>query len=133
MSRCSTPRACTWRSARDQSEADAGRLARAQRAVLDHHPFEGAAGDELHDDPQPFALVHDVVDADDVRVVDPGRRPGLAQGAFPAGAGVLRVESVDPHFLDRDLPVEHFVGGSPHPPHSPLADTLDQPITSGHQ
>jgi hypothetical protein len=66
-------------------------------------------------------------------VVDAGRRPGLAQGALTARAGVLPVEAVYAHFLDRDLPVEYFVGGSPHPPHSPLADTFDQPIASGHQ
>lgn len=103
----------------DQFEPDAGGLARVQRSVLDHDAFEGAAGHELHDDPQPLARVHDVVDADDARIVDPGGRSRLAQGAFPARAGVLGIESVYAHFLDRDLPVEHFVGGSPHPSHSP--------------
>lgn len=103
----------------DQFESDPGRLAHVQRPVLDHDPFEGAARDELHDDPQPLARVHHVVDADDMGMVDPRRRPRLAQRAFPARAGVLGIESVYAHFLDRDLPVEHFVGGSPHPPHSP--------------
>lgn len=117
----------------DQFETDTGRLTRVQRTVLRHDPFERAAGDEFHDDPQPLARVHHVVDTDDARMVDPGRGPRLAQGALPARAGVLGIESVYAHFLDRDLPVEHFVGGSPHPPHSPLANTLDQPIAPGHQ
>jgi hypothetical protein len=117
----------------DQFEPDTGRGGRVERAVLDHELFEGAAGDEFHDDPQSLALVHDVVDAHDIGMVDPGRGPGFAQSALAAGSGVLRVESVDPHFLDGDLPVEHFVGGSPHPSHSPLANTLGQPISTRHQ
>lgn len=104
---------------RDQFEPDPGSLAGAEGSVLHHDLFEGTPGDEFHDDPQPLVLVHDVIDAYDVGVVDPGRGPGFAQRAFAACSPVLGVESVDAHFLDRDLPVEHFVGGSPHPPHSP--------------
>jgi hypothetical protein len=117
----------------DQAEADPGRLAGAQRPLLGHDPLQGAAGDQLHDDPQPVALVDHVVDADDVGVVDAGRGPRLAQGALTARAGVLRVESVDPHFLDGDFPVEYFVCGAPHPPHSPLAYAFDEPIALRHQ
>jgi len=117
----------------DEPEPDAGRLARRQRAVLDHHAFEGAAHHQLHDDPQAFALVDDVVDPHHVRVVDPRRRPRLAQRPLTAGTGVLGVQAVYAHLLDGDGTVEHFVGRPPHPPHSPLADTLDQPIAPCHQ
>ena len=116
----------------DEFEADAGRVAHVEGAVLRHEPFEGAAVDQFHDDPEPFARVDHVVDAYDVGVVDTGRGPGLPQGSLASGAAVLRVEAVDTHFLDGDLPVEHFVGGPPDPAHSTLADAFDQPITAGH-
>ncbi len=119
---------------RDQFEPDTGRGGGLERSVLDHELFEGAAGDEFDDtNPQPLALVHDVVDAHDIGMVDPSRGPGFAQGAFAAGSGVLRVESVDPHFLYGDLPVEHFVGGSPHPSHPPwpiLSASRYRPVTN---
>ncbi len=118
---------------RDETEPDPGRLAGAEGPLLREDPLQGTARDQLHDDPQAFALVDHVVDPYDVGVVDPGRGPGLAQGAFAARPAVLGVMAVDPHFLDGDLPVEYFVGGSPHPPHSPLADTLDQAIAPRHQ
>jgi hypothetical protein len=117
----------------DQSEPDPCRAARAQRPVLRQDPVQGAAVDQFHHDPQAFALVHHVVHAHDVGVVDPGRGPGLAQGAFAAGPGVLLVHAVYAHFLDGDLPVEDFVGGPPHPPHSPLTNAFDQPVTARHQ
>ncbi len=118
---------------RQQPDADPGRLARAQRPLLRHDAFQGSAGHQLHDDPQAFALVDHVVDPDDVGVVDACRRPRLPQGAFTACARVLGVEAVDAHFLDGDEPIEHFVNRSPHAPHSPLADTLDQSIAPRHQ
>ncbi|KUM80425.1 hypothetical protein AQI70_05000 [Streptomyces curacoi] len=118
---------------RHQAHADAGRFGRAQGAFLRHDAFQGAAGHQLHDDPQAFALVDHVIDAYDVGVVDPRRRPRLTQRALPACACVLRVEAVDAHFLDGDQAIEYFVDGSPHPPHSPLANTLDQSVAPCHE
>lgn len=117
---------------RDQFEPDTGRGGRVERSVLDHELFEGAARDEFHDDPQPLALVHDVVDAHDVGMVDPSRGPGFAQGAFAAGSGVLRIESVDPHFLTATCR-SSISSVARHTRPIPLANTLGQSISTRHQ
>jgi hypothetical protein len=116
----------------DEFEADPSGVPHAEGAVLRHDLLQGAAVDQFHDDPQPVARVDDVVDAHDMGMVDTGRGPGLPQGSLAPGAAVLRVETVDTHFLDGDLSVEHLVGGPPDPAHSPLADAGDQAISACH-
>jgi hypothetical protein len=112
-----------------QGEPDPGRLPRVDRPVGRDPLREGAAVDELHDDVGAFVLLDDVVDDDDVRVAEPGHRPGLPQGAFAQLPGrLLRERGVEGQLLDRDTPTEEFVGGTPHDAHTAAADPGLQPV-----
>ena len=95
-----------------------------QRAAGPHDLAEVGALDVLHDHPllAGLALVHEVEDGDDVRVVEPGRQAGLPLGAPDVGAAAAG-RGPDP--LERDRAAEGQVGAAPHGAH---AATTDLPV-----
>ncbi len=66
----------------EQREPDVGGALRRQRAVGAHDLRQRAGLDELHDEVGRALLLHDVVDGDGARVVEPGGGPRLAAGAL---------------------------------------------------
>ncbi|SCE41278.1 hypothetical protein GA0115245_133721, partial [Streptomyces sp. di188] len=113
-------------------QADAGGLARRQRALLLEHRAERAALDEFHHDPRP-ALDHgDVVDVDHGGVVEPGGGAGLTahplEGVVPFTFGKV---VGDPGLLDGHLAVDGLVLGTPHGAHAAVAELGEQPVAAG--
>ncbi|MEY9996862.1 hypothetical protein ABIE67_008894 [Streptomyces sp. V4I8] len=119
------------------SPAEPGRLGRWHRSP--GQPVgERAAGDQLHHDPGvgAVAAVDDVVDGHDVRMVDPGQGPGLAQHALaehPCAVGVVfgEVPVGRADLLDRHEPVQHQVPGPPDRAHPTAAEAglqLEAPV-----
>jgi hypothetical protein len=112
--------------------ADPGGVLHRHRAVRLHRLAEGAAAQQLHDDPGPVVLHDDVMQRHDARVAQLGHRLGLAHGpgdqlgpllgGQPLGQGEL---------LDRHLAVKHLVPGQPDPPHATAAQRLHQGVAVG--
>lgn len=114
-------------------EPDPRRLARAQRALLERRA-EGAALDELHDDPRLAVLDRHVMDVDDRGVVQPRRGPRLAPHALEGGRPLPLGQVVgDPRFLDRDLTVDRLVLGPPDRAHAAGTELGQQPVAARDQ
>jgi hypothetical protein len=105
-------------------------LHRRQRSAAGQELRERPPFDELHHDVLPVAVCAGVVDADDVRLVQAGRRLGLApEPSHEAGvARELREQD-----LDRDRPAEDRVEASVDLGHPALADpSLDAVAVADH-
>ena len=100
------------------------RLVPAERAAANHR-VEADAVDELHDEHGLAAFLEHVVEADDVRVLEPRERGGLALEPL-AKLGIVRDPGVED--LERHVPAEALVAGAPHDAHSSLAELIDQPV-----
>jgi len=97
-----------------------------------HDIAERRVGDQLHDYPRPPAVLNDVIHANDVQVIKPSRRAGLAKTTLPEliplpGAELWRPEDL----LDRHVPVEELVAGQPDKAHPATADDSPQPVPPG--
>ncbi len=85
------------------------------------------AGDVLHG-VETDAVVHAVIeDADDVGVVQPGRRAGLV--AEPAQV-LLAVAELLVHHLERDVAAERFAHRLIHHAHAALAEIAEDPVVA---
>jgi hypothetical protein len=99
----------------------------AQRLVLRHaapHPLpDGLAFDELEDEVVAVGALQDVVDAADVRMLELGEQPCLAQET-PAHRrhALVRVDD-----FDRDGPLQPLVEPPVHLPHPADADQAIDP------
>ena len=115
-------------------EADPGGGDRRVGPVLVDHLVQGAGRHVLHHDPRQVLGVHDVVDPDHVRMVEPAGAARLTQravaqpGLLVVGHPVRRDE-----LLDGDVPVEHLVAGQPDPAHAAGTDRLEQAIPTGDE
>ncbi|MFN8091658.1 MAG: hypothetical protein U0599_05430 [Vicinamibacteria bacterium] len=98
-------------------------LVRRQRAAREPGR-ERFAGEQLHRDEEAPGVLADLVDLADVRVVDRGRRPGLA-AETPAGRLVGLGDR-----LHRDAPAEALVLGGEDDAHAALADALEQAVAA---
>ena len=96
MSRCTTPLRWAKPSAPATSAGDLGGALRVQRALAADDLREAAPVDVLHDDEVGARLLAPVVDADDVGVVEVGRRLGLAAEPLDEGAGPWRTRGTGP-------------------------------------
>ncbi|CAB4925629.1 unannotated protein [freshwater metagenome] len=116
-----------------QLGADLGDLLHRQHAVGGQHRGQAARGQVLHDQPRRAAVVDHVVDADRVRVGDPGGDPALAHRAGPLlGRGLRRHADRQHDLLDRDLPTQPFVGGQPDRTHAAAGDAAVEAVAAGH-
>jgi hypothetical protein len=113
-------------------EADPGRRRRGIRTVLIDDLVQGTGRHVLHHDPREVVGMHDVVDADHVRMVQAGGAAGLPQRtvAQPGPFGVRHPVRRD-ELLHGDVAVEHLVAGHPDPAHTTGADRLVQTIPAG--
>ncbi len=72
-----------------------------RQAVLERMAFgqhgQGGAGDQLHHHPEIVAVLHDVVDLHDRRMVEAGQRPGLAAETLPALEILAAVQPLERH------------------------------------
>ena len=100
------------------------RLVPVERAAA-NHGVEADAVDELHDEHRLTAFLEHVVEADDVRVLQPCERRRLALEPLPQ-LGIVRDPGVED--LERHVPAEALVAGAPHDAHSTLAELIDQPV-----
>jgi len=106
----------------DQPGGPSDRLGRGP-----HHPGEGAAVDELHDEEREALVVVGVEDLDDVRVGELGGGLGLgAQAGALAGVGVVAGQD----HLDRDDPARVDLAGLVDDPHAAPADLLQDVIAA---
>ena len=65
----------------EQGDADPHHLGFGERALVANHVGEGAAADQLHDQPGPAVLLDDVEDAHRVRILDRSDCSCFAQSA----------------------------------------------------
>src|SRR5690606_27589756 len=88
--------------------------------------LERAAGDVLRGQVVDAGVAADIVDGDQVRMLQLGGDPALAEEA----AGELAVgRQRRRHHLQRHLAVERFLHGQEHRGHAALADRPDDPVT----
>ncbi len=114
-------------------EADAGRVPRVEGALL-QRVAQRAAGHQLHHDPRLTVDDGHIVHVHDGRVIEPGRRAGLAahplEGLLPFAFGkVVR----DARFLHGDLAVHRLVLGAPHRAHTAVPELAEQPVPAGYE
>ncbi len=114
-------------------EADAGRVPRVEGALL-QRVAQRAAGHQLHHDPRLTVDDGHIVHVHDGRVVEPGRRAGLAahplEGLLPFAFGkVVR----DARFLHGDLAVHRLVLGTPHRAHTAVPELAEQPVPVSYE
>ncbi len=99
-------------------------------AALGERGLEGVALHVLHHEIDQPAVLAEVRDLDDVRMVDPVDRAGLAQEA-------LAVRHVHPEVLAQDLdraePLDHHVPREIHDGHPSAAEATDEPIPRGER
>jgi hypothetical protein len=113
---------------------DAGHLTGWQRALLGDDGREAAGGEVLHDQPRPAVLLHHVVDADGVRVLQARGEAGLAHGPGLRAVHLGVVEAVQcEQLLGRDKAVELLVVGLPDDSHRALADLLLQLVAASDE
>ena len=109
---------------------DHERLVDAQPPGLVQEVAQRAPGDQLHDHRSPAVGLDGVVDADDVRVVQPGGGDGLPPEALDhdrvVGQGCLEQ-------LDRDLAIERRVGGHPHLAHAAVSQSPIETVPLGEK
>jgi hypothetical protein len=91
------------------------------------HRLEVGPGEQLHGDERQSAVLAQLVDGDDVRVLEAGGCLGLDLEPAPAVGveGPLRVEG-----LDRDLALERLVEAAVHHPHPAAADAARDHIAA---
>jgi hypothetical protein len=95
-----------------EHEADLHDVAVGEQAV-GHQPGQRAAAHELGDEVDRVLVLSGLVERDDPRVAQPGRRARLALGTA-ADVGVLDADA-----LDRHRALELLVVGQPHGAHAP--------------
>ena len=103
MSRCTMPLRCANSTAASSCSATAHRLVAAEAAAAADEVLERLALHVLHDDVVRAVDLAPVVDADEVLLVEAGRRLGLAAEALDEGR-VVEV-ALEQH-LERDVPAE---------------------------
>ena len=114
--------------------ADLGGAGGRQRAALVQDLLEGPGPHQLHDDPRPVVLVHDVVDGHDARVAQRRRGAGLPQRpAVPVGALLVAQPVREDHLLDRHVAAEGLVAGAPHGAHGSAPDHGLEPVPAGEE
>ena len=96
----------------------------AERATADDR-VQAVALNELEDEDGLPAVLEDVVEPDDVRVLEPGERRGLA---LEARAELRVVRDPGMQNLERDLPPEPLVVGTPDDAHAAATELVSQAI-----
>jgi hypothetical protein len=96
-----------------------------EQTILEGLPFE-----ELHDEELPALVLADVVDGADVRVIERGRRPRLAQQSIGRGAILGQRKRQE---LERHGSSEPKVLGPVDDPHTTPADLVDDPIVGNRR
>ncbi len=94
------------------------------RAPLRESLRERLAADELHRDEVQAGVAVDLVDRDDVRMVEGGRRLGFAGEAF-AAEGVGEPFGED---LQGDVAIEAGVAGAPDDAHAAFSGLFDDQV-----
>jgi hypothetical protein len=85
-----------------------------RQSEMADEPAQRAAADVLHRDVGDTAVLEEVEQRDDVRVMQPGREPRLAHEA----PGERRVGGLELEALERDVAVERRLSGEIHDGHS---------------
>ncbi|CAM5436066.1 hypothetical protein SABIM44S_02154 [Streptomyces abikoensis] len=121
-----------------QGDRDPRGLPGAHGPLRRQHFGQGPPVDQLHHDPGPAVLHHDVVERDDVGMADERGRPRLAERAVAAGetggAGVVIVlAAVHVQLFDGDLPLQQLVGGTPYGAHATAPHPAGQAVPAGDQ
>ena len=123
-SRWTTPRACACASA--AATGAQSRRASSQPSVRPPTTrVQAVALDELEDEHRLPAVLEDVVEPDDVRVLEPGECRGLA---LEARAELLVVGDPGMQHLERDLAPEPLVVGTPDDAHATATELVAQAI-----
>ena len=104
--------------------AESPRLLPAERATADDR-MQAVALDELEDEHRLPAVLEDVVEPDDVRVLEPGECRGLA---LEARAELLVVGDPGVQHLERHLAPEPLVVGTPDDAHATATELVAQAI-----
>ena len=104
--------------------AEPSRLVPAERAAAGHR-VEAVALDELENEDGLPAVLEDVVEPDDVRVLEPGECRRLA---LEARAELLVVRDPGMQHLERDIALEALVVGAPDDAHATAAELVAQAI-----
>ena len=104
--------------------AESPRLVPAERATADER-VQAVALDELEDEHGLSTVLEDVVEPDDVRVLEPGERRGLA---LEARAEILVVGDPGVQHLERDLAPESLVVRAPDDAHATATELVAQAI-----
>ena len=89
MSRCTTPARWASASALPRASARRSTSSAGDRAVLGHPLGEGAPGEVRHHEGDVVAVVEDLEELHDVRVVEAGEHLGLPLDAQPGPGHVL--------------------------------------------
>jgi hypothetical protein len=117
-----------------QLQPDPGRRRRPHRPRPLDQVAQGRRLDQLHDQEQAVAGLSHVVEDDHPRMVQPGRRPGLAQRPPPQR---LPLRPGRPgrqlDLLDRHRPAKQDVLGPPHRAHPALAQRPPEDIAARDQ
>ncbi len=104
--------------------AESPRLLPAERATADDC-VQAVSLDELEDEHRLPAILEDVVEPDDVRVLEPGKCRGLA---LEARAELLVVGDPGMQHLERHLAPEPLVVGAPDDAHATATELVAQAI-----
>ena len=123
-SRWTTPRA--WACASAAATGAQYLRASSQSSVRPRdHRVEGFALHELHDEHRLAVVLQHVVEADDVRVLEPGEGRSLALESLPQ-LGIVR----DPRMehLECDVAAEPLVSGAPDHAHAAAPELLAEAI-----
>jgi hypothetical protein len=120
----------------DQVQPDPGGRRRRQRPRPVDQLAQGRRLDQLHHQEQPAVGLDNVVEGDHPRVVEAGRRPGLAQGPLarrhPAVAVAGRAGG-EVDLLDGHRPAQQDVVGPPHRAHPAPAQRPPEDIAARDQ
>jgi hypothetical protein len=79
--------------------------------------------DQLHHDPWPVVVQHDVVHGDDARMPKPRRGAGFTQGPL-----IRRISRLAVHLLDRDHAIKELVVSPPYHSHPAPAELTNQGV-----
>src|SRR5690606_37193492 len=117
----------------EQGHAELRHGARRQGALGEDDLGEAAGVQQLHDHPGLAAVGDDVVDLHHRRVGDGGRGAGLAHHPLVHRLPLLAAQALGrDDLLDRDLPAELRVDGTPHGAHAAVADGGAQLVPAAH-
>ena len=123
-SRWTTPARVRVRERSGDGGAESPRLLPAERATADDR-VQAVALDELEDEHRLPAVLEDVVEPDDVRVLEPGECRGLA---LEARAELLVVRDPGVQHLERDIAPEALVVGAPDDAHAAATELVAEAI-----